>query len=127
MNKPDILSDEELRRMALDCFGSRDGIRFIFPSRGEKIQEAMEDVAQAQRDADVDYYEPLFPLEYNKGFADGLKADLKRTEARIQQAKAEVIEEIERNCRGYEDNTVRHLLTSTFWQYLKSKYIKEEK
>ena len=54
-----------------------------------------------------------------------VKAMKKHMEFRIQQVKVEVIEEIEKNCKGYEDNTVRHLLTSTFWQYLKSKYIKE--
>lgn len=58
---------------------------------------------------------PLF--EENAVLAYTRKPDADRCIAKAQLKK--VVEEIERNCRGYEDRTVGDLLTSAFWQALK--------
>jgi hypothetical protein len=46
-----VLSPERLKQIALDSFGTRDGIRPLMPKKGEDIQEAMEDVANHQSQA----------------------------------------------------------------------------
>lgn len=71
MNKPEILSDEQIQKMF--DYASRQDQAFSAGMSNEPCEPEtlMKRVAQAQRDADVAYYEPL-----------------------IQQARREVAEEI---------------------------------
>jgi len=46
------LKNEKLKSIALDCFGSRDGVWPILPKSGKSIQVAMELAAKAQYDSD---------------------------------------------------------------------------
>jgi len=109
MEKPKILSDEEIR---MSCLG--EGTYWI----GEKCETATDTepvlmpqfhrVAQAQLDADVGYYEPL-----------------------IQQAKAEVAREIFEEIElelvtwgGFSQQTQHQaaIINKNWWQSLKTKY-----
>ena len=46
--KDTVMSPTKLKQIALDSFGSRDGIRPLMPRKGEDIQEAMQDAVNHQ-------------------------------------------------------------------------------
>ena len=48
-----------------------------------------------------------------------LKEALDSVQEVMEQVREKILEEIEKNCKGYEDRTVDNLLHSTFWQALK--------
>ena len=116
MEKPPVLSDRKI---------------VIHLENGAMIDVPLYSDLEAQRDADVEWYEKK-RIEWTRMDRDWLRIvkGWRRPEAvntLIQQARQDtarqLIEEIKKNCKGYENKTVGHLLTSTFWQSLKSKYL----
>ena len=107
IEKPDVLSEKEIP------------VRFIGQTNYEMIDHRLSRIE-------------LFRIAKDEGLIQAQRDDtyqkmLDAFEPLIHQAKAEVINKIERNCKGYEDNTVGHLLASKFWQSLKSKFLEEKK
>jgi hypothetical protein len=132
MNKPDVLSDEELRKRAIVYFRVEKGmdIKVVNIDLGFLKQEL-----QAQRDADVAYYEPIIQQKTEesearatllmamtdkclalktelqqaemKGWREGNELKQKRLDIKLKAAKAEaareeVAREIER--MGFYDS-----------------------
>ena len=130
--KPDVLSDEELHKLKV-----RRTDKNAYGIVKIDVLNLIVDVAQAQRDADVAWYQGKIKElkekvdEMNACHEEIVTEMMARMGLAIQQAKEEVareiFEEIGKNCKGYEDNTVGHLLKSTFWQSLKSKFLEEKK
>lgn len=100
--------DDELLTIAKNILGTRDGIRPIFPRRGESIQEVMEKSAEAQLSADLILFNKLkAELTYwkEKHFNDVMSAKKsgwddceKFKDAEITQLKEDKKQMIEEVC-----------------------------
>ena len=114
--KPDVLSDEKRKPyLAIDKHQVVDKFAGTYDAEYEILE--IEGLLEAQRDADVAYYEDkIYKI---------IKEDALMNIERIQQAKAEVAREIfeEIEAKMYNDNP--RMIMSDDYQAVKSKYLEE--
>jgi len=99
MNKPDVLSEEQMKRVLEEVYEH-------YYDEDTNVTVAHGAIAQAQRDADVAYYEPLLHQEYLRGKSDAsvewAAEYVKDMDWQRKQTKAEVargiFEEIGKPC-----------------------------
>jgi len=96
IEKPDVLSDDKIdEAWPSETEAKLPRTASELPQFVEEIRRCARIVAQAQRDADVAYYEPIInKFEEIQQAQEALGAKLNDVELAIQQAKAEVAREI---------------------------------
>jgi len=120
--KPDVLNDEDVARWMQGKFG-----KIVAYTRSRE--------REAQRDADVAYYEPLLEqaqqeIDYIAIQQKALEGKLDDVELAIQQAKTEVAREILRMLDELFEQRAfveYHILFDTFRQQVQSKYLEVKK